>query len=62
MRKRELYSIADIVDKPYNFEFVYMDPMYNSRDEFVLTMASLTLYMNLGSTQRENLDLLCRIY
>ena len=30
--EKELYSIADIVDNPYNFEFVYMDRnvMYNS--------------------------------
>ena len=35
--EKDLYGIADIVDNPYNFEFVYMDRnvIYNSRDDLV---------------------------
>jgi len=40
---KDLYSIADIVDNPYNFEFVYMDRnvIYNSRDEFAAYIGTI---------------------
>ena len=55
--EKELYSIADIVDNPYNFEFVYMDRnvMYNSRDEFAAYYGISNTVYEFGLDPTENL-------
>lgn len=55
--EKDLYGIADIVDNPYNFEFVYMDRnvMYNSRDEFAAYYGISNTVYEFGLDPTENL-------
>lgn len=54
--EKELYSIADIVENPYNFEFVYMDRnvIYNSRDEFAAYYGISNTVAEFGLDPTEN--------
>ena len=54
---KDLYSIADIVDNPYNFEFVYMDRnvIYNSREEFAAYYGISNTVYEFGLDPTENL-------
>ena len=54
---KDLYSIADIADNPYNFEFVYMDRnvIYNSRDEFAAYYGISNTVYEFGLDPTENL-------
>ena len=54
--EKDLYSIADIVDNPYNFEFVYMDKnvAYASTDEFAAYIGSSNTMSEAGLDPTQN--------
>lgn len=53
---KDLYGIADIVDNPYEFEFLYMDDntKYSSRDEFAAYTGSSNTMATFGIDPSEN--------
>lgn len=54
--QKDLYGIADIVDNPYNFEFVYMDDnvAFSSRDEFAAYIGTSNTMAGFGLDPTEN--------
>ncbi len=54
--EKDLYGIADIVDNPYNFEFVYMDKnvAYASTDEFAAYIGSSNTMAEAGLDPTQN--------
>lgn len=54
--EKALYSIADIVDNPYNFEFVYMtrNVIYSSREELAAYMGTSNTMVEFGLDPTEN--------
>ena len=62
---KDLYGIADIVDNPYEFEFLYMDDntKYSSRDEFAAYTGSSNTMATFGIDPSENqLYYICLLY
>ena len=56
LEDKDLYGIADIVDNPYEFEFLYMDDntKYSSRDEFAAYTGSSNTMATFGIDPSEN--------
>ena len=54
--EKDLYGIADIVDNPYNFEFVYMEDnvAFSSRDEFAAYIGTSNTMAEFGIDPTEN--------
>lgn len=54
--EKELYSVADITDNPYNFEFVYMDKnvAYSSIDEFAAFIGTSNTMAEFGLDPTQN--------
>lgn len=54
--QKDLYGIADIVDNPYNFEFIYMDgnTAYSSIDEFAAYIGTSNTMAEFGLDPTKN--------
>lgn len=54
--EKDLYGISDIVDNPYNFEFVYMEDnvAFSSRDEFAAYIGTSNTMAEFGIDPTEN--------